>query len=207
VPGITERSFIASLTAAISDIDPRPTHEDVIAKAQWLAQGLGFIEPVHNAVEQAMISVSTRMGEGVSIIGDESPHDPDWVEKREITWTYSDAYEEYLLQSGWSGQMVQSLSDVSLKILGHLQDPKDPDTWDRRGLVIGHVQSGKTANYLGLVCRAADVGYKFIVVIAGIHNNLRKQTQERADSGFVGRTSNPAQQRGIWIASSLRSSR
>ena len=119
------------------------------------------------------------------------------MDKREIGWTYSNAYEKYLLQSGWSGQMVQSLSDVTQRILSHLQDPKAPDSWDRRGLVIGHVQSGKTANYLGLVCRAADAGYKFIIVIAGIHNNLRKQTQERVDAGFVGRTSNPAQQREV----------
>ena len=79
--GITERSFIASLTAAISDIDPRPTREEVVAKALWLAQGLGFTDPLDNAVEQAMISVSTRMGEGVSIVGNESHHDPAWVDK------------------------------------------------------------------------------------------------------------------------------
>lgn len=187
--GLTEKSLVASLTALVSDRDPRPTKEEVTQLAQILAHSSGYVGSVENAVEQAMISISTRMSEGISILGKESQHDPDWGQKRDIAWTYTDAYEEHLRQTGWSGQMVQSLSDVSLKILGHLQDPGDPDDWDRRGLVIGHVQSGKTANYLALVCRAADAGYKFIVVIAGIHNNLRKQTQERTESGFVGRSS------------------
>ena len=54
-------------------------------------------------------------------------------------------------------------------------------------MVVGHVQSGKTANYTGLICKAADAGYRLIVVIAGIHNNLRNQTQGRVDEGFIGR--------------------
>ena len=56
-------------------------------------------------------------------------------------------------------------------------------------MVVGHVQSGKTANYAGLICKATDAGYKLIVVIAGVHNNLRSQTQRRIDEGFVGRDS------------------
>lgn len=76
-----------------------------------------------------------------------------------------------------------------------LKNPNDSGEWDRRGLVIGHVQSGKTANYIGLITKAADAGYKFIIVIAGIHNNLRKQTQQRIDEGFVGRDSTPDRKR------------
>ena len=51
---------------------------------------------------------------------------------------------------------------------------------------VGHVQSGKTANYTGLICKAADAGYKIIIVLAGLHNNLRAQTQIRLDEGFLG---------------------
>jgi hypothetical protein len=64
--------------------------------------------------------------------------------------------------------MVQSFSDVTGKILALLQNPHEEGSWDRRGLVISHVQSGKTANYTGLIAKAADAGYRFIVVIAGI---------------------------------------
>lgn len=46
------------------------------------------------------------------------------------------------------------------------------------------MQSGKTANYTGLICKAADAGFNFIIVLAGIHNNLRSQTQSRIDEGF-----------------------
>lgn len=53
-------------------------------------------------------------------------------------------------------------------------------------MVVGHVQSGKTANYTGLICKAADAGYKIIIVLAGLHNNLRSQTQMRLDEGFLG---------------------
>ena len=54
------------------------------------------------------------------------------------------------------------------------------------GMVVGQIQSGKTANYTGLICRAADAGYRLIVVLAGVHNNLRSQTQTRLDAGFLG---------------------
>lgn len=56
----------------------------------------------------------------------------------------------------------------------------------KKGLVVGQVQSGKTANYTGLICKAADAGFNFIVVLAGILNNLRSQTQSRIDEGFLG---------------------
>ena len=48
-------------------------------------------------------------------------------------------------------------------------------------MVVGYVQSGKTANYIGLINKALDAGYKYIIVLAGIHNNLRSQTQSRID--------------------------
>jgi hypothetical protein len=195
VANYQERAFVATLTAWGIRLDPLPTREDLFAKAQELAPVLEYGGSLESAVEQAMVSVSTKMGAGVSIEGRETEHDAEWVMKRELDWVYSDAYEKLLGEEGWSGSLVQSLSDVTLRILGLLQNPVDPDSWDRRGLVIGHVQSGKTANYVGLVCRAADAGYKFIIIVAGIHNNLRSQTQGRVDTGFVGRSSNPTGQR------------
>lgn len=63
----------------------------------------------------------------------------------------------------------------------------------RRGLVIGDVQSGKTATYSGLICKAVDAGYKVVILLAGITESLRQQTQQRIDEGIVGlaRTMNP----------------
>lgn len=98
-------------------------------------------------------------------------------------WT---RYRQMLVEKGFPGQVLASLDTVTERILGLLGDPHSESGYDRRGMVVGHVQSGKTANYTGLVCKAADAGYKLIVIIAGIHNNLRNQTQARIDEGFVG---------------------
>ena len=169
-----------------------PMREEVDALAVDLAKVLGLDEgDAINCAKEAYYEIDSRMGLGVSLVDPEATHDKEWVYKRkDIEWFYSDAYEKHLKKEKWSPTVVQSLSDVGTKILGHLQDPTSPGLWDRRGLVIGHVQSGKTANYLGLVAKAADAGYKFIIVIAGGQNNLRKQTQERFDEGFIGRTKN-----------------
>lgn len=189
-----EKAFASALILLLS-LGPVPTRGDVEKKAKGLAELTGYAGPLEAVIEESLVAIDTRMGIGTSLVNIEVEHDEDWVLKREykrsITWKYSDRYEEYLLREKRSRTVVQSNSEVSKKILGHLQDPDSKGQWDRRGLVIGHVQSGKTSNYLGLIARAADAGYKFIIVIAGIHNNLRKQTQERIDEGFVGRSSDP----------------
>ena len=99
---------------------------------------------------------------------------------------YWDRYHKLLVSKDFSAHVLATLDDVTDRVLGFLENPTRPGEWDRRGMVVGHVQSGKTANYTGLVCKAADAGYKVIVIIAGIHNNLRNQTQRRIDEGFVG---------------------
>ena len=100
---------------------------------------------------------------------------------------YWDRYRRLLAQNGLPPGVVRATDEVTDKILDRLGNPRDISNWSRRGMVVGHVQSGKTANYTGLVCKAADAGYRLIVVIAGIHNNLRNQTQGRIDEGFIGR--------------------
>jgi hypothetical protein len=81
---------------------------------------------------------------------------------------------------------IDALDISTDRILGMLEDPHREGAWDRRGLVVGHVQSGKTGNYSGLVNKAADAGYKIIIVLAGLHNNLRSQTQIRLEESFLG---------------------
>ena len=99
---------------------------------------------------------------------------------------YWERYRRYLASQSLSGHVLSALDEVTDRTLALLENPAKPGKWDRRGMVVGNVQSGKTANYTALICKAADVGYKVIVVIAGIHNNLRTQTQVRIDEGFVG---------------------
>lgn len=194
----SEKNFTSGLILALANMDHTPTRAEVEEKARQLSPAFSYTGSLNAAIEEALVAIDTRMGAGTSLVNTEAEHDEEWV-KREIAWTYSEGYEKYLKSEKWPPALVQSLSDVSTRILGHLQDPLSEGAWDRRGLVIGHVQSGKTANYIGLVARAADAGYKFIIVIAGIHNNLRKQTQERIDEGFIGRSSDPRAKETIGV--------
>lgn len=196
-----ERHFTNALISALELLGEPPTLLQVEEKAKGLAAVFGYDGDLREVINQAMASVNTRMGAGVSLVDVSAKHDLEWVHKRvDIEWTYTKAYEEFLRSQQWAPPMVQSLGNVTANILGHLQDPaSEGTTWNRRGLVIGHVQSGKTANYTGLIARAADAGYKFIVVIAGIHNNLRKQTQQRIDAAFIGRSSDPDDRRKIGV--------
>ena len=107
-------------------------------------------------------------------------------ERSNINFFYWERYRKMLGQKNFSAQVLAAFDNVTDAILGHLENPNKEGMWKRRGMVVGHVQSGKTANYTGLVCKAADAGYKVIIVIAGIHNNLRDQTQIRIDEGFIG---------------------
>lgn len=114
-----------------------------------------------------------------------------WLDARRsgIDPYYWNRYKRLLGEKNMSGQVLATMDNVTDRILGLLENPDKDGPWDRRGMVVGHVQSGKTANYIGLICKAADAGYRIIIVIAGIHNNLRNQTQARIDEGFVGRDS------------------
>lgn len=195
-----EKNIASALISGLGNLTETPTREQVEEKAKQLAAIFGYAGDLRNIITEAMISIDTRMGAGVSLVDVDAKHDDQWVHKREdVVWIYGDAYEKFLRKEGWPPRMVQSLSDVTTRILGHLQDPMSEGSWNRRGLVIGHVQSGKTANYMGLIAKAADAGYKFIIVIAGIHSNLRKQTQERIDEAFIGRSSNPENRKPIGV--------
>jgi len=103
------------------------------------------------------------------------------------SWDFWDRYRRYLEEVKlMPKRVVWRLDDTTDRVLRKLEDPTRPGHWHREGLVVGNVQSGKTANYIGLICKAADAGYKLIVVLAGIDNSLRSQTQLRVDEGFLG---------------------
>ena len=104
---------------------------------------------------------------------------------RKTDWRYWLRYREWLERT-LSWMAIDALDRSSDRVLGLLEDPLRLGPWDRRGLVVGNVQSGKTGNYTGLICKAADAGYKIVIVLAGLHNNLRSQTQIRLEEGFLG---------------------
>lgn len=100
---------------------------------------------------------------------------------------YWPRYKKYLVQyKGWDYGLVDSIDTATNKILANIGNPKSNEKFDKRGLVLGHVQSGKTANFTGLINKGFDVGYKLIIVLAGMHNDLRSQTQLRLNKEVIG---------------------
>ena len=98
---------------------------------------------------------------------------------------YWQRYKNYL-QLSWPPPVIQTFDRVTDEILDLCGNPAIHEGWKRRGLVVGDVQSGKTATYTALCCKAADAGYQVIVLLAGSLESLRRQTQRRLDEGFAG---------------------
>ena len=125
------------------------------------------------------------------------------------SWYYWERYKKLLIQKRFSKDVVISTDRETDEVLARLGNPKNVvKKWDRRGMVVGRVQSGKTSNYVGLICKAADAGYSFIIVIAGMSRKLRNQTQGRIDEGFVGydtgKMSNGRNEIGVGLISSKK---
>jgi hypothetical protein len=78
----------------------------------------------------------------------------------------------------WAAEDLRNLDLASTKVVARLRHPRTPH-FTTRGLVLGHVQSGKTTNFTSVIAKAADREYKLFIVLSGVHNSLREQTQER----------------------------
>lgn len=101
---------------------------------------------------------------------------------------YWASYIKYLKKNkGWEDESLLSLDNSTRAIVECLANPEAPEAYASRGLVMGYVQSGKTANFMGVAARAADAGYRLIIVLAGTWNILRKQTQRRFDKELLGK--------------------
>ena len=166
------------------DITPLVIKEKVMLAAGMLAGDLDEPFDVERAINELVRRFSHWIGKDSSLQDDEGHI--QWLNAaRKKDWRYWHRYQTFL-EKKMSVEVVGALDESTDNILGRLEDPTRSGVWDRRGLVVGHVQSGKTASYTGLVCKAADAGYKIIIVLAGLHNNLRAQTQIRLEEGFLG---------------------
>ena len=145
-------------------------------------------ESLHNVV----------LGSGVTLRGREFH---PWLDQARagIDPYYWDRYRKLLENKALPRKVISSIDGTTDEVLGLLGNPDNRQPWDRRGLVVGYVQSGKTANYIGLCCKAADARYRVIIIIAGIHNRLRRQTQKRVDEGFIGRDTSRTSTRTTFV--------
>jgi Z1 domain len=140
----------------------------------------------------------------VRIIGT-VPLRPNWTDRlTRDSWYHWGRFETLLRASPkWEPQQVDSVAAESLKVLRHLHDPQGASRFQGRGLVVGYVQSGKTANYTAVAARAADAGYRIVIILSGIHDSLRNQTQNRLERELTGHQTGgvPRAERGReWIS-------
>ena len=169
-----------------------PTYEKLLGAVKFQAKSLEFFHGWEPFSEEEILQATARIQTqhdttmGLGVLFESETYTPWLADKRsEIDFYYWERYEK-LLQKKMSEDVVLKIDNITDKILDHLEDPHKDGSWERRGLVVGHVQSGKTANYIGVIAKAADAGYKVIIVLGGLLNSLRNQTQMRIDSDFFG---------------------
>ncbi len=113
---------------------------------------------------EARFDITMKVGNLLSAEG----HTP-WLDdgRQSVDWYYWERYKRLLSKRKFNREVINVLDMDTNKILDHLENPAKVGGWQRKGLCVGHVQSGKTANYLGVMCKAADAGYRVIIVMAG----------------------------------------
>jgi hypothetical protein len=100
---------------------------------------------------------------------------------------YWPSYRTYLEQKGWDSAAIAGLDVATDAVVERLANPTQATAYQSKGLVVGYVQSGKTANFSGVIAKAVDAGYRLVIVLGGTLNMLRAQTQRRLDMELVGR--------------------
>lgn len=154
------------------------------------AFGEALTELQLSRIEQAFAIVKQEEEAEVEILRRSSMFQPKpvWYHGPKLTDRHWPTLSAYLMNTKrWSQKTVQeTIGEASTEIVSLLEDPKK-DGFSCRGLVIGHVQSGKTANMTAVIAKAVDAGYNFVIVLAGLTNKLRQQTQRRLEADVVNR--------------------
>ncbi|MFI5631201.1 Z1 domain-containing protein [Streptomyces sp. NPDC051664] len=143
---------------------------------------LGFGADLRKALDHA-VPVFKEPGPTIISKTPTSWYSRDIAAARSFYWN---SYEQLLRRKGWSDAAVSSLDEASHAVVERLADPTRTEAYGARGLVVGYVQSGKTANFTGVTAKAIDAGYRLVIVLGGTLNLLRGQTQRRLDMELIG---------------------
>ncbi|WP_033821916.1 Z1 domain-containing protein [Kitasatospora sp. MBT63] len=178
------------LALAMLPVDRQATPDEVTTAVNMVmsiiaAQGKALDREQFTRDIQEMVAVYQDSSSGLR---DDTGH-VVWLPdaKNDRNWDFWERYRLYLEDGrNTPRRVVWQLDESTDEVLAELEDPLREGSWRRSGLVIGQVQSGKTGHYIGLAAKAVDAGYRLIVVLAGIHNDLRSQTQLRLDEGLLG---------------------
>ncbi|MCX4415796.1 Z1 domain-containing protein [[Kitasatospora] papulosa] len=175
------RTLTAWDLAEQTDWSGAPARTD--ARRTDIFDRLGFGPDVRKVLDAA---VPVFKEPGATVISKEftSWYSRDAAAARAFYWN---SYEQTLRRKGWSDAAVSSLDEASHAVVERLSDPTRTEAYGARGLVVGYVQSGKTANFTGVTAKAIDAGYRLVIILGGTLNLLRGQTQRRLDMELIGR--------------------
>lgn len=164
-------------TAIRPETDTEPMSQERMA---WIVERLGL-----EAVREELAARMPKP-DPIVIVDEEFT---DWYtpERENEHNNYWADYVRVLQRNNWSAESIETVSDQAREVMRRIEDPTGEHTVSSRGLVVGYVQSGKTANFTAVAAKAIDAGYRLIVVLAGTLDNLRNQTQRRLDKELFGR--------------------
>lgn len=179
---------LADAVVSMLKLDPPPAEAEIDAVLQRMAAAFAASLEVAEETRRLLHArFEIRMDLGDTLTSKDEVHLP-WLSGRrgEIDPFYWNRYRQLLLRNGWPPLVTSTLDRATDDLLDLIGNPVGEGPWKRRGLVMGDVQSGKTATYAALMCKAADAGYRMIVLLTGTLENVRRQTQERLDEAFIG---------------------
>jgi len=176
------QTFANQLRILLQNEGCRPEQLEQLFRERW-----GF--PLTDEQDAALRAALTDVISESKKLEELRPAGTDMLRRRQERWYLGpgdligswEAYKSRLLSKpGWNEDpsVLQSIHDTSTVIVNELLNPSGPGG-RRQGLVLGYVQSGKTANMMATIAKAADAGYRLVIVLAGVTNTLRLQTQVR----------------------------
>lgn len=200
-----ENTISAYINSVYKDVPP--TEDEFQEEADKMRTIMSAIIPVSDREYSEILkrlrqNLVIQMDVGI-FINDRNNGHQSWLpaKRADFDFFFWNRYKRYLEEvKHWNPRVTANLGKVSDEILDLCGDPSESN-FLIKGLVLGDVQSGKTANYTAICNKAADTGYRIIIILAGIQEKLRQQTQERLDTEFTGRKSeyylDPKAEQGI----------
>lgn len=185
------KNKVSSIVFMLLGAEKNPTSDLIRDKVADVIKIVPNTENEDISIDQLVREIESKItiyvDDATSLENDEG-HKPWLADNRaNIEWKFWNRYRKYLEQSvGLPPAVTNGLDKMSDRVLENLEFPERDGSWDARGMVVGRVQSGKTGNYIGLICKAIDAGYKVVVILTGMHDSLRAQTQLRVDEGILG---------------------
>jgi len=200
---VTEADIAAAVTVPnLNDPARRAMHMalamwDALATADWIQETkpgtpdrrerIYEVLEISDALREVLDSEFPSASQMDVMIVDPKNWSPWYNEERRAAHDfYWRAYRGVLERKGWDVDALATLDRSTTEIVQRLADPSAAKGYQTKGLVVGHVQSGKTANFTGIVAKAIDAGYRLIIVLTGTIELLRGQTQRRLDMELVG---------------------